>query len=311
MIQRDHQDSGGDVPARMMREEIGIDLGDGQDDETEFAEQVKAEQIAESKAAENSEDQEVGTSEKEVEKKEPEEAPGDEAGSEEPGDETVEEEPNPELELLRKHGLDRQFTNMEDALRFIPNANRHITTLEQDRARILADIAKPRQEEQPPAKPEAFNFEQFEANPDEYLATYNRSRGFISRDEAVGVVRGELAAKAEEDALKAVFDPKNNPRLSEVGPVMATIFNEREGIVRKLPRSEGMQYLYDMACTRVPPSNKPATQTSKANADKKGRASTAGGVRTERDTGKPKYDADYFKNTTPEQMERDIGFGES
>lgn len=288
----------------MMREELGVDLGDGQDDEKKFAEQVEAEQIEESKAAKNSEEEAV----KPEEEKEPEKAPGEEEpGEEEPG----EEEPNEDLELLRKHGLDRQFKTTDEALGYIPGANRHITTLEQDRARILADVTKPRQVEQPPAKPEAFDIEQFEANPEEYLTRYNRARGFVSRKEAVGLMRDEIAAKDERDATSAALDPKNNPRIVELYPVMDEIYKERSAIVQKLPASEGLQYLYDLACVRVPQPTKPATQTSKANTDKKGRATTAGGGRTEHSAGKPKFDAEYFNNATPEQVEKDIGFGDS
>ena len=241
MLHRDHRDGGGDVPERMMRAELGVDLGDGHDDEEKLKEQLEAEQTAESKAADNS-DSPPETGEEPPEKAE--DTPGDD-------DQEPEEQPNDDLEPLRSRGLDRQFKSVDEALDYIPGANRHITTLEQDRARILADIAKPKQDK-PPVKPEAFDLEKFENNPDEYLAEYNQSRGFVSREDVMRMVDAKMAAKEEHDATMAVLDTKRNPRLKELGPMMSQIFLEEEALVRSLPTSKGMQYLYNMACARVP-----------------------------------------------------------
>lgn len=217
-------------------------------------------------------------------------------------------ETSPELETLKKHGLDGQFKTTEEALAAIRFKDKQIEEQRRREAQFF-DNLRARREEQlatsekkeevvTPSRDELL--EKLNTDPEAAIEDVLRRRGYVKRDE-LKPIEGQvnsLSRRTAQDAAERMFETM--PELKEVAPILVSggipnpgqnkMFDAIEAELVKDPvinraynegrmnNMEVISHFYRIIRERTPSNGtRPKTEITPVSAAEKAAAKTSGG----------------------------------
>ncbi len=210
-----------------------------------------------------------------------------------PEEPTAEPQPTDLNALADQLGIIKQFGSVENALRQIPETNRYNTQLQQERATWRKQQEQTPIEKTPPIDGQSFF--------DDPAGSLNKM-GIPDRAEIQRMVTQEAAQMMDNQRVEDFIESKEDYHKRE--PQMASLY-QRMPELDRLPRAMGLDILYRLSAPSSSP--KPAV-TPAPGAEKKDRASTAGGRATGKATPDPTAKG---AEETLAQMEERLGFSDN
>lgn len=221
--------------------------------------------------------------------------------------------------LAEQYGINKQFGSLENALRALPEQNRYLTRLEQERAREREERVAERAEleilrklQETPKQPVTIDPDEFIQDPGAALKrlgipTADEVRSMVDERAQSLLMEDRKDRTQQESSHRAREFVKSHADFQTHYPAIQELYNEKtqpDGTnpMDNLPHDVGLELLYHAAKGRQPV--KPKVVPS-PGADKKDQARTAGGGPSgkQASSGKP-LTREQLENMSEEELEK-------